>query len=101
MKRAMIPIDKAGRIVLPKPLRKRLSLLPGDKLSVTMEGNSIRLTPAGGGGGLVRKGSVLVFRGLNATITADEIEDLIDQQREAGIQAPMTGARTDEDLSGH
>lgn len=101
MKRALIPIDKAGRIVLPKPLRKRLNLLPGDKLSVTLEGNSVKLEPAGVGGGFVRKGSVLVFRGLDATVTAAEIEDLIDQQREAEIQAPMTGAGTDENLSGH
>jgi AbrB family looped-hinge helix DNA binding protein len=91
MKRDLIPIDKAGRIVLPKPLRKKLSLLPGDKLSVTVEGNSIKLEPAaGGGGGLVRKGTVLVFRGLAGTIRAVEVEELIDQDREVRMAAPRT-----------
>ncbi len=90
MKRALIPIDKAGRIVLPKPLRRKLSLLPGDKLSVTVEGNSIKLEPAGAGGGFVRKGSVLVFRGLETTIAAAEVEKLIDQERETRMAAPRT-----------
>jgi len=90
VKRALVPIDNAGRIVLPKPLRKKLSLLPGDKLAVTVEGNSIKLEPVGGGGGFVRKGSVLVFRGLEATISADEVEGMIDQERETRMATPRT-----------
>ncbi len=82
MRRNLVPIDKAGRIVLPKPLREKLSLLPGDRLELSVEGNTIKLVPAGGGGGFVRKGSVLVFRGLEGTIGAAEIKELIDQGRE-------------------
>ncbi len=87
MRRDLVPIDKAGRIVLPKPLRQKLGLLSGDKLELSVEGNTIKLVPAGGGGGFVRKGSVLVFRGLEGSIGAAEIEELIHQGRETRMEA--------------
>src|SRR5580658_9942426 len=63
MKTETIQIDKAGRVVLPKPLREQFHLLPGDKLRLSVERNGFRLEPTEAGGELVRKGSVLVFTG--------------------------------------
>ncbi|MDR2215575.1 MAG: AbrB/MazE/SpoVT family DNA-binding domain-containing protein [Nevskiaceae bacterium] len=41
----MVMIDKAGRVVIPKDARDRLSLTPDAELEVVVEGDSIRLVP--------------------------------------------------------
>jgi AbrB family looped-hinge helix DNA binding protein len=88
MKRQMIQIDKAGRVVLPKLLRERFNLLPGDKLRLSVEGNNFRLEPAEAGGKLVREGSVLVFTGEFAEpITTEKVNELIEQDRKERIAA--------------
>ena len=88
MKIETIQIDKAGRIVLPKPLREQFHLLPGDKLRLSVESNSFRLEPAHPGGELIRKGSVLVFTGDFAEpITTAKVNEIIEQQREDRMTA--------------
>ena len=88
MKNKTIQIDSAGRVVLPKPLREQFNLLPGDKLRLSVEGNGFRLEPTDAGGELVRKGSVLVFTGgFPEPITTTQVNDLIEQDREARITA--------------
>ena len=88
MKTETVQIDKAGRVVLPKPLRQQFHLLPGDKLRLSVEGNGIRLEPADAGGELVRKGSVLVFSGDFAEpITTATVNELIEEERESRITA--------------
>lgn len=73
-----IQIDKAGRVVLPKPLREQFNLLPGDKLRLSVEGSGFRLEPTDTGGELVRKGSVLVFTGGFAEpITTAKVNELL------------------------
>ncbi|MFV0317037.1 MAG: AbrB/MazE/SpoVT family DNA-binding domain-containing protein [Microthrixaceae bacterium] len=37
-------IDKAGRVVIPKPLRERLGLVPGE-VEVTADGSALRVEP--------------------------------------------------------
>lgn len=44
----MVTMDKAGRVVIPKELRERLSLAADAELEVELEGGSLRLTPARG-----------------------------------------------------
>ena len=88
MKADFIQIDKAGRVVLPKPLREQFNLLPGDKLRLSVEGNGFRLEPTDPGGRLVREGSVLVFSGdFNEPITNEKVNELLEQEREARIAA--------------
>ena len=90
MKNETIQIDKAGRVVLPKPLREQFNLLPGDKLRLSVEGNGFRLEPADAGGELVRKGSVLVFTGgFPEPITTARVNELIEQDREGRVMAAM------------
>ena len=38
-----LALDKMGRLVVPKALRDRFALKPGDKLDVTLEPDGIRL----------------------------------------------------------
>lgn len=41
----MVSIDKAGRVVIPKDVRDRLSLHESSELEVDIDGDTIRLTP--------------------------------------------------------
>lgn len=41
----LVGIDRAGRVVIPKEVRDRLSLTPDSQLELDTEGDSIRLTP--------------------------------------------------------
>ncbi len=54
-------IDKAGRIVIPKPLRKALHLDPGDTLELESAGEQIILRPLRGTGPLTKEHGVWVF----------------------------------------
>jgi AbrB family looped-hinge helix DNA binding protein len=44
----MVSIDKAGRVVIPKELRDRLSIAADGVLEVEIDGDALRLTPARG-----------------------------------------------------
>lgn len=46
MASVMVSIDRAGRVVIPKELRDRLSIGPESELEIDLDGNAIRLTPA-------------------------------------------------------
>jgi AbrB family looped-hinge helix DNA binding protein len=95
IKNETIQIDKAGRVVIPKPLREQFNLLPGDKLHLSVEGNGFRLEPVDGGGELVRKGSVLVFTGRFAEpITTAKVNELLAQDREDRTSAGTGNLRS-------
>lgn len=38
-------LDKKGRITLPKPLRERLGVEPGDRVSIELEAGQIVVSP--------------------------------------------------------
>ncbi|CAN5284607.1 hypothetical protein BH23VER1_BH23VER1_14730 [soil metagenome] len=40
-----IPMDKAGRLVLPKPIRERFGMGDGGRLEVTVVGDHLELSP--------------------------------------------------------
>jgi AbrB family looped-hinge helix DNA binding protein len=78
MKGEAVAMDRAGRVVLPKPVREELNLVPGDKLRLSVEGNSIRLEAISEKGEFVRKGSVLVLTSkLAAPVTTKSVEQLL------------------------
>jgi AbrB family looped-hinge helix DNA binding protein len=56
-----ISIDKAGRIVLPKPVRDELQLAPGDSLEVESSEDRVILRPARGGGRMRKEHGMWVF----------------------------------------
>ncbi|MDO5495779.1 MAG: AbrB/MazE/SpoVT family DNA-binding domain-containing protein [bacterium] len=41
----MVTIDRAGRVVIPKDVRDRLSLDQNSELEVTVEGDTVLLSP--------------------------------------------------------
>ena len=74
-----LTLDKAGRIVLPKPLRDRLQLAPGDTLQLETEGERITLLPVRQNVMLKKELGVWVYQGEPADTS---IADLIDRERE-------------------
>ena len=38
-------VSTKGQVVIPKPLRKALSIRPGTRLAIEQDGNAIRMTP--------------------------------------------------------
>jgi AbrB family looped-hinge helix DNA binding protein len=77
-------IDKAGRIVIPKPLREELHLEPGDALEMDSAGEEITLRPVRGTGSLVKEHGVWVFHAgqpLPAAAT-DEMLQKIREERD-------------------
>lgn len=73
-------IDQAGRVLLPKPLRDALGLLPGTKVDVSWYGAGLQLVPAGRTARLVLEDDVLVATG-ETQIDDDVVFNLIDAGR--------------------
>jgi len=76
---AKITIDKAGRVVIPKPLRERLRLGPGDVLALQSEGECIMLQPVRLQAPLKKEYGIWVYQG---EATDASIAELIDRERE-------------------
>lgn len=78
-----VSIDKAGRIVLPKPLRDKLRLHPGDDLALEADEHSITLRPIWPQALLKKELGVWVYQGeVQAKASDDSIPDLIDRVRD-------------------
>ena len=56
-----LTVDKAGRVVLPKPVREEMQLAPGDSLELESSEDRIVLRPARGKGRMYKKQGVWVF----------------------------------------
>ncbi len=80
---AILTIDKAGRIVIPKAVREALRLDAGDALELEAEADSITLRPVRRTPTLVREQGVWVYRSGGSPVEAS-LPDLIRQVREDG-----------------
>ncbi len=74
-------MDKAGRIVLPKPLRQQLHLEPGDSLELESGGEQITLRPARGQGPRQNEHGIWVLY-TGEPLAASVTDDLLSQLRE-------------------
>ena len=76
-------IDKAGRVVIPAPLRERAGLRPGVEMEVTLDELGIRLERVAPAPRLVRVGKRLVARPTAPLETRPRIDvaDLIEEER--------------------
>ena len=95
---AHLVLDKAGRVVIPKPVREELHLEPGDALQMDTTGEHITLRPVRGTGPLAKEHGVWVFRTgkpLSASVTDDLLQQIRRERDEANLcDAPITGAKT-------
>ncbi len=88
-------MDKAGRVVIPKPLREELRLEPGDALEMESAGEHITLRPVRGTGPLAKEHGVWVFRAgkpLAASAT-DEVLERIREERDLANLGEGAGDR--------
>jgi AbrB family looped-hinge helix DNA binding protein len=74
-------MDKAGRIVLPKPVRDELGLGPGDSLELESSEDHIVLRPARGGGRMYKENGMWVFDS-GEPLTVETVNKAIRQVRE-------------------
>lgn len=74
-------IDKAGRVVIPAPLRERLRLAPGTELEVLADDISVRLLRKVPGPRIVRVGRRLVARPTAAELPAVDVAALVEEER--------------------
>ena len=82
MKQDAVPIDQAGRIVLPKGVRRELGLKSGDTFKVAIQGETVMLTPNRVGGSFVRKGKALVFvTPGDEGLTVATVQEILDARR--------------------
>src|SRR5271154_3684907 len=84
MSDVLIPIDKAGRVVLPKHVREELAIKPGDQLIISIHGNAVTLRPTKDESGFVKRGRALVY--------SCEGGDLLDNETIETIRATEGGS---------
>src|SRR2546423_5359683 len=85
-----IPIDEAGRIVLPKCVREELAVKPGDTLKVAIHGSSVILTPNKEQFGFIRKGKALVFSSPGPeTLDHETVRRILEEERAQGEKGLM------------
>lgn len=80
--RKRLEIDKAGRVVIPKPVRDALRLSAGDSLVMDSSGDSITLHPVVEKAALHKKRGVWVYRSEHSLKDIDIVE-WIDRTRES------------------
>jgi AbrB family looped-hinge helix DNA binding protein len=85
-----ITIDRAGRVVLPKPLRDELGLAPGDTLELEASGEKITLRPIRAGESFTKEKGVWVFRTgqpLSAAVTDAVLRQVRDDRERTYINS--------------
>ncbi|MEO5924130.1 MAG: AbrB/MazE/SpoVT family DNA-binding domain-containing protein [Bryobacteraceae bacterium] len=81
--KTQITMDSAGRVLIPKSLREKFQLRPGDELELESQGEDITLRPQKVHATMTKEHGIWVFHGEPADI---DICDLIRQQREDRIR---------------
>ena len=77
MEDILIPIDQAGRIVLPTHVRQELAIQPGDMLKRSIQGTRVTLALSEGKAGFQRKGKALVFMTASEETFGHEVLDTL------------------------
>ncbi len=76
-----VTIDKAGRVIVPKPLRDALHLKAGDQLEIENDGEAITLRQHRPKAVMKRKNGFWIFD-TGGRITTETVNDVLNQTRE-------------------
>ena len=85
---AKLNIDRAGRVVLPKPIRDRLQLEPGASLEIESFEDHIVLRPIREHATMRKELGVLVFD-TGEAITASDVREIIQEVRDERSDAAL------------
>jgi len=77
---ATLTLDKAGRVVLPKPVRDELQVGPGDSLELEVSEDHVVLRPARARGRMYKEHGVWIFDS-GEPMAADAVEKTIQKVR--------------------
>jgi AbrB family looped-hinge helix DNA binding protein len=86
---ATLSIDRAGRLVLPKPVRQQLQIEPGASLEMESFEDHIILRPVRGSVSMRKKQGVWVFH-TDAPVTAAVVRDTIRRVRKDREQTVLS-----------
>jgi AbrB family looped-hinge helix DNA binding protein len=85
---ATLTVDKAGRVVLPKPVRDKLQLQAGDSLELEASEGQIVLRPVRGTAQMRLRDGIWVFRTgqpISASSVNETIRELRDERSESAL----------------
>lgn len=74
-------IDSMGRIVVPKALREALGLTAGSTVDISKYGDGLHIAPGGRTARLVRNEEGRLVSESDATVTDEDVFELIDAGR--------------------
>jgi AbrB family looped-hinge helix DNA binding protein len=77
---ATVTIDKAGRLVVPKPIRDALQLKPGDQLEIEQDGEALTLRHKPVKAKARKERGIWVFD-TGGRITNEMVSEVLDQTR--------------------
>jgi AbrB family looped-hinge helix DNA binding protein len=75
-----VTIDKAGRLVIPRPLRERIGLVGGGTVDIDIDGSDLRIRPVAGSR-LREEGDLLIIPRAGVAIDDTRVHELIDADR--------------------
>src|SRR5580704_8735857 len=90
-----LTIDRAGRLVLPKPVREELQLSAGDSLELETSENEIILRPVRGAATMRKKQGVWVMS-TGKPLSAEVVNDTIRKIREERGRVDINDLRGDD-----
>lgn len=82
----IISIDRAGRVVLPKPLREQYNLHAGSRLEITTGSNGMELKPIEVAPSMVKVSGLWVHRGVPQDVSINAT-DAVQQARDERINS--------------
>jgi len=80
-------MDKAGRLILPKPVRNQLHLAPGDAFELEIEGDRVLLSPVRIAAGLHKEMGIWVYR--SGKPADQSVVDLIEAGRNERLRETL------------